>query len=154
MSQLSCEYSSIKNELETQGFYVCRSYGVSMQPLFKTHRDVIVLESPKRELKKYDVVLYGVGDDEYFLHRIIKVTPDHYLIRGDNTFVIERVKKESVIGVLISYTRNGKKHSVSDFSYKLYSRVWNFIYPFRFILRKSRIFLGRVYRKLFKGGKK
>lgn len=154
MSELCCEHSSIKKELETQGVYVCRSYGVSMEPLFRTHRDVMVIKAADRELRKYDVVLYDVGDERYFLHRIIKVTPDEYLIRGDNTFVIEHIKKESVIGVLISYTRKGKKHSVNDFSYKLYSRTWNFIYPIRLILHKLRIFLGRVYRKLFKGGKK
>ena len=154
MSHPVGEYSNIKNELEVHGVYVCRSSGVSMQPLFKTHRDVMVIRAVEREMKKYDVVLYEVGEDRYFLHRIIKVKPEYYLIRGDNTFVLEKVKKESVIGVLTSYTRKGKKHTVNDFSYKLYSRVWNFIYPVRYILRKLRIFLTRVYRKLFRRGRK
>ena len=154
MSGADIQYSSIKDELLKHGTYASLSSGTSMEPLFRTHRDVVVITVPSRPLKKYDVVLYEVSDGSFFLHRIIKVTKDAYLIRGDNTFVLERVAKDAVIGVLSSYTRKGKKHSVEDLGYKLYSGFWTFIYPLRLLKRKTRSLLSKIYRKLFRGKRK
>ena len=143
----------IERELSENGFFVSNTLGVSMQPLFKTHRDMVIIKRPDRELRKYDVVLYKDKAARYILHRIIKVCEDFYVIRGDNTYAKEYVPKENVIGVLTSYRNKMKRHSVEDFSFKLYSRFWNFIYPLRYLKRKLRIALGRIYKKLFKKAK-
>ena len=141
--------STASDELMRHGSCACRTFGVSMQPLFKTHRDVVVLEAPKAPLKKYDVVLYNTDTHKNVLHRIIGVRKDFYVIRGDNTYKKEYIKKEDILGVLVFFNRNGKKHSVTDFSYKLYSRLWNFIYPIRYFIRVVRSLVYRLYRKLF-----
>ena len=140
----------IEAELEEHGVYASNTLGASMRPLFKTHRDMVVVRRPESELKKYDVALYVSPRGKYILHRVIKVCRDEYLIRGDNTYSIEHVPKGAVIGVLIQFNRNGKSCSVSDKFYKFYSRAWNFIYPIRFVLYKLRCLLGRIYRGIFK----
>lgn len=140
----------IESELEKHGFYASNTLGVSMRPLFKTHRDVIVVKRPEGELKKYDVALYVSPRGKYILHRVVKVKEDEYLIRGDNTYMIEHVPKDSVIGVLVKFNRRGKSHTTEEFSYRLYSRFWNFIYPIRFVFHKIRVLLGRMYRAVFK----
>ena len=71
---------SIEDILEKEGSYAALTDGVSMRPLFKTHRDMVVLTPPDGELKKYDVVLYRVVD-KYILHRIIAVKVDTLVIR-------------------------------------------------------------------------
>ena len=91
--------TSIEKELEEFGFYASNTLGVSMRPLFKTHRDMVIIKRPEEELKKYDVALY-VCRGKYILHRVIAVLDDVYIIRGDNTYRKERVPKQSVIGVL------------------------------------------------------
>lgn len=140
----------IESELLQHGIYASNTLGTSMRPLFKTHRDMIIVKRPDSELKKYDVALYVGAGGKYILHRVVGVRENFYLIRGDNTFSLERVPKSAVIGVLVKFNRKGKAHTVDEASYKIYSRVWNFIYPVRFVFQKIRRSLGRIYRKLFK----
>ena len=91
----------IEDELDKHGTYATNTVGVSMRPLFKTRRDVVVLKTPDRRIKKYDVVMYVDSADRYILHRVIGERDGVYVIRGDNTFKKEYVPKNRVI----AYTR-------------------------------------------------
>lgn len=144
----------IEDELNKYGTYATNTVGVSMQPLFKTHRDVVVLKKPDRDLKKYDVVLYTGASHKYILHRIIGVRDDCFVIRGDNTFIKEYVPRDRILAYLVSFNRKGKRHTVDEFGYKLYSRFWNFIYPIRYLINLFRRVLGKIKRMFLKGGKK
>ena len=145
---------AIENELDTYGVYASNTKGVSMEPLFRTNRDMVIIRKPSEELKKYDVALYRSGRGKYVLHRVIGVKENEYLIRGDNTYIIEHVPKDNVIGVLTEFNRKGKHHLCTEGGYIFYSAFWNFIYPIRFLYRKVRSLLGRIYRFVFKRNKK
>ena len=98
--------------------------GVSMMPLLRENRDVMIIEKCEGRLKKYDVPLYKRGDD-YVVHRIIKVRADSYDIIGDNCINIERgIKDEQIIGVLTGVIRDGKTISFDSFKYKAYCHIW------------------------------
>lgn len=125
---------TIESELDTHGSFATTTSGGSMKPLFKTHRDMVVIEKPSGILKKYDVALYK-HKGNYILHRVIAVRDSFYIIRGDNTFVRERVPHTDVIGILVAFNRKGKSYKVTDSSYKLYSRLWHLIYPLRYLIR-------------------
>ena len=129
----------IEDVLEKDGVYPSVTSGKSMRPLFKTHRDMVILEKCAELPGKYDVVLYRYGD-KYILHRIIGVDNEKslFIIRGDNTFRKEYVPFSKVIAKLTSFKRKGKHGSVEDKSFKIYSRVWNFIYPVRYCLNLAR----------------
>ena len=142
--------SAVESELLSSGVYASVTKGVSMRPLFKTHRDMIILKRPDAELKKYDVVLYRTNSGKYILHRIVKVLPDAFVIRGDNTFSPEYVAKDRILAVLTEFNRKGKKHSVTDRGYRIYSRVWNFIYPVRFLSHRMLAIARAAYRRIFK----
>ena len=139
----------VEKELSERGSFASVTKGVSMRPLFRTRRDMIVVSPIEKPLRKYDVVLYRGEGGEYILHRIIKVKDNLCIIRGDNTYSKEYVPRERIIGVLTSYNRKGKSGSPESFSFKLYSRFWNFIYPLRYLCVKSRAFAARLYRKVF-----
>ena len=143
----------IEEHLTRYGSYGAVTNGISMLPLFKTHRDMIVVEPLNREIKKYDVVLYRGSGGEYILHRVIKVREDSYVIRGDNTFFKEYVPKDRVIAILVSFNRKGKHHTTEELGYKLYSRVWVLIYPLRFLFSKIRAYAAAFFRKLKKRSK-
>ena len=149
MSECSFD-NSLERELRENGVYASVTRGTSMRPLFKTNRDMIIIRSVSTELKKYDVVLYRNRAGKYVLHRIVKVLPDKYLIRGDNTYSLEHIAKERIIAVLTEFNRKGKKGSVEDLSFKIYSSVWNFIYPIRLLYVRLRGLVAKVYRKVFK----
>ena len=123
---------SAQEVLETKGVFVTTTVGVSMLPLFKNRRDRVVIRPIENRLKKYDVALYR-RKDELVLHRVIGVNDGHYIIRGDNSFSKEIVYDEQVLGVLSEFYRKDKHFSVDDKAYLAYSRLWNFIYPIRYL---------------------
>ena len=103
-----------------------------MEPMLRQDRDLVVIRTPGARLRKYDVALYKTGR-AYVLHRVMAVRADHYLIRGDNTFVLETVPDRAVLGVLTSFVRKGKTHGVDERGYRAYVRVWHALYPLRYL---------------------
>ena len=150
MDNLGFFDSAVESELSKSGIYASVTRGVSMRPLFKTNRDMVILKKPDAELKKYDVVLYKLDSGRFVLHRIIKVLPNKYIIRGDNTFNLEHVPKDRILAVLSEFNRSGRRGSTSDIGYRVYSRIWTFIYPIRFLVHKSLNLARKVYRRIFK----
>ena len=137
-----------EQQLERYGKILRTNVGVSMLPLLREGRDVMIIERPNGRLKKYDMPLYRRGDD-YVLHRIIKVNPDGYDIIGDNCVSIERdVKEEQVIGVLTGIIRDGKEYLLDSFTYKLYYHIWcDFLY-IRILLLKIKFLCKGALRRI------
>ncbi len=127
------------DELESSGFIVIPIKGVSMRPLLYTDKSHVLIRKLEGKPKKNDVALYVRPDGVQVLHRIMDFDGDICLIRGDNTFVIERVPLSAVKGVMTSLWRGkggklGQKEiRTTDLPYRLYVRFWNFIYPLRFL---------------------
>ena len=139
--------TSFEDLLLREGRLVYRTKGTSMEPMLRQNRDLVIIEPPVSVLKKYDVALYRRGG-QYVLHRVIGVEDGVYRIRGDNTFVVERVPFGQVIGVLTSFRRKDRLHTVSERGYRFYVRFWNAIYPLRAVWRKLRTLLVRAAKKL------
>ncbi len=134
--------STFEDILKREGRLVYKTTGSSMLPMLHQNRDLVIIENISGSLKRLDVALYRRGSD-YVLHRIVAVRKDVYLIRGDNTYVLEQVPAKNVLGVLTSFVRKGKQYSVTDPSYRFYVRLWNTLYPFRFLC----VFLFHTARK-------
>ncbi len=132
--------------LARDGYLVYKTRGVSMEPMLRQNRDLVIIRIPACRLHKYDVALYRRGRN-YVLHRVIGVEKDHYLIRGDNTYSVETVSDEDVIGVLTSFKRKGKEISTENRSYRFYVRFWNAIYPVRALYARFRRATVRVARR-------
>ena len=120
--------------LEQDGILVYKTKGISMRPMLRTNRDVIIIRKKKanERFHKYDVVLHKRANGQYVLHRIIKVAEDHYMIRGDNCRNTEYVREDQVLGILETFIRDGKKKvPVTDFKYRIYSHMIVADYPIR-----------------------
>ncbi len=144
-----------EQELARNGKIIRTNVGVSMMPLLRQNRDVMIIERVEGRLKRYDVPLYIRADGQYVLHRIIRVHKDCYDIIGDNCVCIERgVKDSQIIGVLTGIIRDGRTITTDNFTYKLYYHLWcDFLY-LRIGIIKFKNFLRRiaasVKRRLFK----
>ena len=79
--------------------------GISMRPMLREHKDIAVIRRKSGRLKRNDVPLYSrPGSEKFILHRILKVTPNGYVIRGDNLFKKEYdIKDENIVGVLRAF---------------------------------------------------
>ena len=147
--------TSFEKQLEETGTLCYKNAGVSMMPLIREGKDVIVIDRrPAGRLKKYDVALYtrpgASGGSAYVLHRVMKVNPDGtYWILGDNCTAGETVKEEKILGVLSRVVCNGRNRA-EGFGYSVYVHTWIAAWPVRiFILRTKRI-AGRTAVKILK----
>lgn len=128
--------------------------GVSMRPMLRQHKDIVVIKRTSGRLKKNDVPLYHrKGSDKYILHRILKVTDDGYVIRGDNLFKNEYdIKDENIVGVLKAFYRGGKYIDCQkSVGYKIYVFINRASYPARYLWRVTvRPFLGKIKKLIIK----
>lgn len=116
--------------------------GRSMYPLLLGNRDTVITEKLLNPPKKYDVVLYK-RNGKYILHRIVKITENGYIIRGDNCYFDETDISE-FLGVMTGFYRKGKFYGTDKAGYKLYSRIHLFLYPIRKFFRSVRIFCSKI----------
>lgn len=126
--------NKIEDILEKEGYYISTSVGNSMLPFLRNRKDTIVIQKAI-SYKKFDIVLYK-RNDIYVLHRIIKILPDTFHIRGDNCYYDEYVKHDDIIGVLVECYRGEKKINLNGMLYKIYVYIRINLYPFRLLLKK------------------
>jgi signal peptidase I len=97
-------------------------HGTSMLPMLKTG-DLVTIKKVE-SLQKGDIVLFRRFDESFVLHRIIRVNNDSYDIVGDHQGIVEKnVLFGQMIGVVISYNKNGKEHHMKNLRYKLYKAL-------------------------------
>ena len=136
----------LKNDEEVSSLTV----GISMEPMLRQHRDIVIIKRVNGRLKRNDVPLYRrAGCDRFILHRILKVTNDGYVIRGDNLYRKEYdVKDGDIIGVLKAFYRDGKYYDCEKSrKYKIYVFLMRTSYPFRYFWKfRLRPFLGKIKR--------
>ena len=138
---------SFEEYLAEEGKLVYKTRGVSMEPMLRQDRDLVVIKVPDGRLKRYDVAFYR-RREAYVLHRVIRVTEDGYRIRGDNTYSIEIVPESDIIGVLTGFCRKGKEYTTDNRAYRRYVRFWCAIYPIRALWVRCRRLGGKILRKL------
>ena len=136
------ESGSFERILDLEGVVVYRVEGVSMRPMLRQDRDVVVIRKPSGRLQKFDVALYRRQTGNYVLHRVVGVSEDGYVIRGDNCFRDETdITDNEIVGILTQFQRRGKEIRVDSLAYRLYARLWVGIYPLRRFLHTAKGFL-------------
>ena len=122
--------------------------GFSMYPLLRGGSDDVIL-SFSENIKKYDVVLFERKTGEYIFHRVIKVKGNLLTIAGDNETKKEyAVEKDRVIATMKAFIRSGKTYSADALWYKVYSRLWLFIFPVRHGATKILHLIMQICRKM------
>lgn len=125
--------------------------GSSMQPLIRRGTDPVTVVPLSRPLRTGDVVLFTTGPGRYVIHRVWKLRPGNVRTLGDNCWKPEPwLPISAVLGQVVCYTRNGRKHRLDTRGARLWGRVWMAVFPLRRCCMKVRSFAGRCYRKLFR----
>ena len=128
-------HSSIEKEIAEKGRLTYTGKGVSMWPLIRQKKDVVVIERPKGRIKKNDVALYKTDKNKnrYTLHRIIEVTENGYVCRGDNCRRKEYgITEDMIVGVMTELYRGGKKIPLESAGYKAYVVINRLLFPARY----------------------
>ncbi len=124
-------YPIIEEKLRNGGTVMLPITGTSMLPLLVWGRDSV--EIIKCDIANVgDIIFYRRDDGNFVLHRIVGIDDKGFILCGDN-----QVNKEygicdrHIIGVVKSITRKKKNFSVNSRLYKLYSKLWVTILPYR-----------------------
>ena len=121
--------------------------GISMLPMLRQGIDSVTLSPLPEKLKKYDLPLYQRDNGKYVLHRVTEVG-ETYTCMGDNQFAPETgLRQDQMIALVTAFTRGEKEYRVTDFSYRLYCRVWHYSRPVRHFWRRG---IGWLKRKIKK----
>ena len=146
---------TLEQVLEEDGILYHTSKGVSMRPLIREGKDILVIKKPAGRLKKYDIPLYKRDSGEYVLHRILKVREKDYVICGDNRWQKETgITDRHIIGVLTEINRGGKIITMKEPRYRLYVHLWCDLFFLRKPLLLCRRKLHGIKRRLGKWKKK
>ncbi len=130
--------------IDQKGMFLYAPTGTSMLPLIREGIDTVKLVKITKKLKKYDVVLYKRANNQFVLHRIVKVNKDGFNMLGDNQFHIEKgVPKDSVIALMDGLFRQDKYISMDTFYLKLYAV---FHYHLR-VFRRTKLKLIRILKR-------
>lgn len=122
--------------------------GWSMRIFVEHERDKAILTSCNRDaLKKGDVVLAHIGNNNFALHRIIAIDTDIITMMGDgNVKGTETCSRADVIAIVKAFRRKGqqKLDYVTSWKWRIYSRIWVTLLP----IRRQLILSWRILRRL------
>ena len=133
--------------LEESGYDICSPITGSMRPLIRVRRDSALFVPLTGRLKKFDVALYR-RNGYAIMHRVLKVLPEGYVIRGDNANGSEWVTDDQVIGVMRGFYRDERYISCSNPVYLLYAFVWPKLHPMLMLYKRLHRLENRIKRKL------
>ena len=111
--------------------------------MLRQGKDSVVLSPLPEKLKKYDLPLYQRDNGQYVLHRVVEAG-ETYTCVGDNQFALENgLRHDQMIALVTAFDRGEKSHSVEEWQYKLYCRLWHISRPVRHFWRRGMGFLRR-----------
>jgi hypothetical protein len=120
-------------QIEKEGKILVSPLGISMMPILRQKRDIMLIEKISKPLKVKDAVLFKRESGQYVMHRIIRINKDGYDIRGDNCINTEyAIKPSQIVGIMTGFYRDEKfidcKKNILYRTYVIFARP---IYYFR-----------------------
>lgn len=106
--------------------------GYSMRPFLEDKRDKALLVKAT-EIKKGMPVLAETNLGHYVLHRVIEISGNDVVLRGDGNIGVEHCKLSNIKGEAIGFYRKGRKKldMTSSWKWKVYSLIWTRLLPIR-----------------------
>lgn len=86
--------------------------GESMEPVLR-EGDIITIR--KKEYRKGDILLFIYEGKELLVHRLLKITDNYCYCKGDNSFRLEQISKNDVLGAVEAINENAVLNSSLEF---------------------------------------
>ena len=109
-----------------------RLKGFSMRPFLEDGRDKALLTKAVNP-KVGDPVLAEVSPKHFVLHRIIRISGDEVVLRGDGNLGTETCRLDDVKGAVVGFYRKGREtlDLTDGRKWRTYSWLWTRLYPIR-----------------------
>ena len=143
----------MREKLAAGGSVTFSPKGNSMLPMLRRAGDSVTLAAPPDKLKRGSVALFVTEEEgarRFVLHRLVRRKKGNKLVFcGDHRRECDgEVPASAVIGVVSEYESRGRKHSLTEPWYKLYS-IWMVAsWPFRSAALKVQSVIYKAWKKL------
>ena len=109
-----------------------RLKGFSMRPFLEDGRDKALLTKAVNP-KVGDPVLAEVSPKHFVLHRIIRISGDEVVLRGDGNLGTETCRLDDVKGAVVGFYRKGREtlDLTDGRKWRVYSWLWTRLFPIR-----------------------
>ena len=144
---METKHATIRGFLEEHGEITINIHGASMLPMLRQNRDLVTLRRyDGGGLHKYDVAMYDIGGAQRkVLHRVVEVGDGCYTFLGDNCDVKEYpIPEQAIVAVMTCFYRGKRMISADSPLFRLYGRVWYFLFPVRRAWKRTRRRLSRI----------
>ena len=140
------DFESVLNKY---GKFTYTNKGMSMFPMLRPEKDVFtIVKKAEERCKVNDVVLFK-RNGKFILHRIVEVFDDHYSTLGDNCVNYEKnIKDEDILGILVSFQKNGHTINTDDIKYRIYVYFLRFFEKPRILMKRKLAALKRTVKQL------
>lgn len=120
--------------------------GSSMYPFLRNGSDRVELcRRHYDSVKSGDIALVKDGEDQYILHRVLRINPECFYTAGDAQQSLEGPFTPcQLLAVVNKVYRGNRPIFCTSASWKLYSRLWMSLFPMRHILIKSYLVIDKV----------
>ena len=99
--------------------------GTSMFPVLLENDQIIVSNSDFYEIGS--ILVFFHGNEDLLVHRLLCKSNGDYFCKGDNSFRLEQIKKENIVGEVVGIERHGEvltlglpNHEFLSYSFKIY----------------------------------
>lgn len=125
-----------------------RLKGFSMRPFLEDNRDKALLKKVNAP-KVGDPVLAEISPGHFVLHRIIAMSQDEVVLRGDGNLNTETCRTQDIVGAVEGFYRKGRNtlDRTDGRKWRFYSFFWTRLYPIR---RYLLAFYRRIWLRFFK----
>jgi len=127
--------------------------GMSMYPFLRENIDSIELaQASFSNISTGDIVIILRSNGQYIMHRIIRKEPSCFYIVGDAQQCVEGpLHPKQLVAVIPAVWRRDKRIECTNFWWRLLSKCWLILIPFRHIIIGISRHLRRIYRYLYRG---
>ena len=134
------------NEHQQASFTVT---GMSMWPFLCHGRDQVVLDYCSLDsLKVGDILLFQTEQGNYLLHRVTALRKHQFQATGDGNYFRDGwFAHDCIIGRVVYFIRKDKQIDCCNVKYRLLSRLWMILFPFRRLLFPIWLHIRRYIRK-------
>lgn len=122
------EIESLLNDNHT---VIIKVKGNSMLPFIVGNCDSVELLKPL-SLKKGEIVLAHLPNDQYVIHRIIGISGDEVRLMGDgNLSLVEACSRDRIVGKVLRIIRKDKSIYCARREEKIKAAIWRMLLPIR-----------------------
>lgn len=106
--------------------------GYSMRPFLEDGRDKALLRKPTK-IEVGDAALAEISPGHFVLHRIVSISGNTVILRGDGNLGIEKCQLADIRATAIGFYRKGREvlDSTNGRKWRIYSWWWTRLLPLR-----------------------